>query len=251
MAIWNETLLMSAIFIFFFFFSECKFGKSSCFPRSSSIQLHLHIFLLSLFSLLSFIHLSLLHLCLSLHLSIPLNLFPLLFPTTITSFCRFYSLLQSVKRARRWGLLPAHITAVIWRNANSLQPDPVSLQCYPNRPTRAVQPPWNEHHECFRHSYWDISIFIVRNPPYFTTPSPAAPITLALLGLEQHIFLILGRVSTQCISLKEDMHWRLMLGHWRSHTGRNINHMTFHFWHHFANSFGPSLLRRKSSWDLF
>lgn len=78
----------------------------------------------------------------------------------------------------------------IQRNANSLQPDPVSLQCYPNR---AVQPSWNQHHECFHHSCWDISIFIVRNHPHFTIPSPAAPpITLALLGLKQHIRLILG-----------------------------------------------------------
>lgn len=45
---------------------------------------------------------------------------------------------------------PARLTALIQRNANSLQPDPVSFQCYPNR---AVQPSWNQHHECFHHSY--------------------------------------------------------------------------------------------------
>lgn len=124
-------------------------------------------------------------------------------------------------KAKCWSPLPAGLTVWIQRNANSLQPDPLSLQCYPNR---AAQPSWNQHHECFHHSYWDISIFIVRNHPYFTSSSPAAPITL-----EQHIRLILGPVSTQCFSLKEDTQRRLTWCHWRRHTGRIINLDVQHF----------------------
>lgn len=146
------------------------------------------------------------------------------------------------KRHRRH--FPARLTASIQRNANSLQPDPVSFQCYPNR---AVQPSWNQHHECFHHSYWDISIFIVRNHPYFTSPPPAAPITLALLGLKQHICLILGPISTQCFSLKADTQRRLTWCHRRRHTGEDINHDVQHF--PFLTTFqqpGNLLLRLKS-----
>lgn len=78
------------------------------------------------------------------------------------------------ERPKHCSILPDHITARIRRNANSSQPDPMSLRLLPK------QPPWNQHPKPFRHSHWDISIFIVRNHPYFTSPSTAAPITLAL-----------------------------------------------------------------------
>lgn len=107
--------------------------------------------------------------------------------------------------------------APIQRNANSLQPDPVSLQRYPNR---TVQPSWNQHHEFFHHSYWDISIFIVRNHPYFTSPSPAAPMCLALLGKISVLFWVtdLHSVSVWKKIHRDGLKWC----HWRRHTGNNV-----------------------------
>lgn len=152
---------------------------------------------------------------------------PLLF-STLASFTSVP--VPSVQRARRCSLFPARLTAPIQRNANSLQLDPVSLQCYPNR---AVQPSWNQHHECFRHSYWDISIFIVRNHPYFTSPSPAAPITLCWVSFYfgSHIYTVFQseRRSTEGPDMMplEEVHWV-----WTSIMMCN----TFHFWQHFNSS---------------
>lgn len=151
-------------------------------------------------------------------LSFPLSILHLSVSVSMVLLHSHWSLFCPVKCCSP---LPACLTVWIQRNANSLQPDPLSLQCYPNR---AAQPSWNQHHECFHHSYWDISIFIVRNHPYFTSSSPAAPITLV-----QQIRLILGPVSTQCFSLKEDTQRRLTWCHWRRHTGRIINHDVQHF----------------------
>lgn len=111
----------------------------------------------------------------------------LLLFSTLASFTSVA--LQSEQRARH----RRHLQASIQKNANSLQSDPMSFQCYPNR---AVQPSWNQDCERFQHSYWDVSNFIVRNNPYFTRPSPAASITLALPGLKQHISPILEPVFT-------------------------------------------------------